>query len=493
MEADWNKGTKSIWNETIEFPLRKPLPGNCSVECAVIGGGMAGILTAYVLKKQGIDVIVLEADQIASGQTKNTTAKITSQHGMIYDRLIKKAGAYRAKLYAIANEAAIDAYEEIVNEEKIECHIERLPSYLYTLDKRKEKSLEREAKAASSLGIQAHFIKQSGLPFGIAGGVCFENQAQFHPLEFIKSLSEKVTVYEKTRVLGVKNHVIHTDKGDVSARHIIFATHFPLINIPGLYFMRMHQERSYCLGLTGTQKLNGMYYSVDKDGLSLRWFEDTLLLGGGSHRTGKNSIGGEYRRLKAAAKKLWPDCQIKAQWSAQDCMSSDGIPYIGGYSILRPYWHVATGFHKWGMTSSMIAAMIIKDRICGLESPYKDLFTPQRFLVRAALKNQLTDMVESVKGLTKGAFHLPLKKEDLKPGHGGIIRNGLKPYACYKDEAGALHKLSARCPHLGCQLEWNPTEKSWDCPCHGSRFDCDGSLIDNPAKERLLQAKDSGS
>lgn len=483
MEHKFKEKNKSIWSMTTHLPPRDPLPGNLTVEAAVIGAGMAGILTAYLLQKQGVDVVVLEADQVASGQTKNTTAKITSQHGIIYHDLIKKLGKQKAAAYALANEAAVRAYGEIVAEEKIECDFERLPSYLYTTQPSMTAKLEQEAKAASALGIPAHFTQIHGLPFETVGAVCFEGQAQFHPLAFIKHLSQKVTVYEGTRVLKVKKHMIFTDRGTVNAGHVIFASHYPFLNLPGMFFARQHQDRSYVLCLDHPDKLDGMFYSVDKDGLSLRWIPGALLLGGSSHRTGKNTAGGEYQRLKKAAKQYYPDSRIIARWSAQDCMPHDDIPFIGRYSVFRPYWYVATGFKKWGMTSSMLSAMIIRDLICGLESPYAKLFCPQRFHIRASLPSLLADLGESMVSLTKGAFHLPLRAVDLKEGHGGIIRIGLKRYACYKDEKGILHKTSARCPHLGCELKWNPAERTWDCPCHGSRFDYDGNLIDNPAQK----------
>lgn len=481
MESLWNEKTESVWSKTEEFPAREPLPGDLTVKAAVIGAGMAGILTAYLLKKQGVNVIVLEAGQIAGGQTKNTTAKITSQHGMFYQKLIKNTGLQRARLYAEANESAIAAYENLINGENIECGFERLPSYLYTVFPGRKRELEQEAAAAASLGIRASFVQIPKLPFETAGAVCFENQAQFHPLKFLKALSEKVTIYEKTKVLRVKGHQLYTDRGTVTAEYIIFATHYPFPKIPGFYFARMHQERSYVLGLSGSKKLPSMFYSADDGGLSLRWDGDTLLLGGGAHRTGKARPGGEYQHLNLAAKTYYPGCEITAHWSAQDCMPHDEMPFIGTYSIFRPFWLVATGFKKWGMTSSMLAAMIIRDRICGFENPYEILFRPQRFCFRASAKNLLTDLKISATGLVKGAFHLPFKERQLRKGQAGIIRSGLHRVACYRDESGALHKISAKCPHLGCELTWNPAEKSWDCPCHGSRFDCDGNLIDNPS------------
>lgn len=474
--------TKSLWSRTTDISPREPLSGDITVKAAVIGAGMAGILTAYLLKKQGIQAVVLEADRIAGGQTKNTTAKITSQHGVIYQKLLKELGEHGARLYARANESAINAYGEIIEKENISCHFERLPACLYSTEKERIPQLKREAKAAAFLGISACFTELNDLPFETAGAVCFENQAQFHPLEFVKALSDNLTVYEKTRVLRVKKHEIYTDRGTVTAEHIVFASHYPFINFPGFYFTRLHQERSYVLGLSGSEKLHGMYYSADDDGLSLRWDKNTLLLGGGSHRTGKSRPDTGYEPLLKAAGKYYPDCKIIARWSAQDCMSHDEIPFIGQYSAFRPYWHVATGFKKWGMTSSMISAMIIKDRICGFENPYESLFHSQRFLFRASIKNLLTDLGESTKGLIMGTFHLPLTERMLPAGQAGILRIGLRRYACFKDKTGTLHKISARCPHLGCELQWNPSEQTWDCPCHGSRFDYDGKLLDNPAQ-----------
>lgn len=449
---------KSIWSENTEIPERKTLQENIRVQTAVIGAGMAGILTAYFLKKAGTDVVVIEADRIAGGQTKNTTAKITSQHGMIYDRLIRQIGREKAEGYAMANEDAIKIYERIIKEEKIQCDFEKLPSYLYSAEEARKTELEREAEAARKLGIEAYFVKGeeiTELPFQTAGAVRFENQAQFHPLAFIRHLAKEIEIFENTKVLTVKKHVIATDRGNITAENIVFATHYPFLNVPGLYFLRQHQERSYVLMLEGLEKLSGMYYGIDKKGLSFRSVGNTLLLGGGAHRTGKNqekaTCTGEetgYSYLRKMAQKYYPDREEMAYWSAQDCMPHDGIPFIGRYSLIRPYWYVATGFHKWGMTSAMISAVIISGKICGKDNPYEKVFLPQRFFFRASVKNLTADIGESIAGLSKGLFS---KKE-------------------------------RRCPHMGCRLEWNPQEESWDCPCHGSRFNSKGKLIDNPAQ-----------
>lgn len=478
--------TESVWTKSTLIPERKSLSGNIETEVAVIGAGMTGILTAYFLKKAGKKVIVLEADRIGSGQTQNTTAKITSQHGGIYSRLTRDYGVEQARLYAKANEAAIAAYERIIEKNHIECHFERLPSYLYsTSDK---KALEDEAKLAASFGISAYYTEESELPFAIAGAVCFENQAQFHPLEFIKELSKDIKVCEQTKVLSVKGHCIDTSEGKVIAKYIVFATHYPIINIPGFYFVRQHQERSYVLAISNVKNLYGMYYSIDRGGLSFRMEENVLLIGGGGHRTGQEAVPGEegYEFLRNAADKYYPEHKELAHWSAQDCMSHDNLPFIGRYSMFRPYWYVATGFKKWGMTDAMLSAMILSDHICGADNPYEKLFTPKRLHLKAGLGGLLKDIGVSAKSLAKGAFHLPFQGvSSVKPGQGKIVRIGLRRYGCYKEETGKIHKISVRCPHMGCELTWNQEERTWDCPCHGSRFDVAGNLIDEPAQTSL--------
>ncbi|MBP3460528.1 MAG: FAD-dependent oxidoreductase [Lachnospiraceae bacterium] len=473
---------KSVWEEAVEIGERKSLEGNLDVDVAVIGAGMAGILTAFALKCQGKNVVVLEADRIGSGQTGKTTAKITAQHGLIYHKMIRRYGVEKASVYARANRVAIDAFEWIVKERKIDCHFKRVPAYLYsTTDDRK---LKKEAEAAEVLGIRAFFTRETELPFEVKGAVCFQDQAQFHPLLFVKEIAKELTIYEKTKVLSVRGHKIETEGGTVTAEHIVFATHYPITNLPGFYFLRQHQERSYVLAVSGVKRPEGIYYGIDKKGISFRSTEEALLLGGGGHRTGENKKGGAYEELVKAAEQYFPQYEEKARWSAQDCMPHDGIPFIGKYSVFRPYWYVATGFQKWGMTSSMLSAIIICDRICGRDNPYERLFKPQRFHFFASLELLLKDVGKSVKGLAKGFFHLPFKTLDSLPkGHGGIIRIGFRRFACYKDEHGNVHRILARCPHMGCELEWNPDELSWDCPCHGSRYDVDGKLLDCPAQK----------
>lgn len=452
MESLWRKQTE-IWD--------KELSGNYSEDngnywdAIVVGAGLAGLLIAYYLQEEGKKVLVLEAKTIASGQTERTTAKITSQHGLKYSTLLKKVGRKRAELYAQANEAAIEEFECLITKKGIACQFERVPAYLYTLQE--PQVLEEEAKAAASLGIEAFFTKETELPFAVKGAVCFCHQAQFSPLEFIKSIASELEILEHTMVTAIQGHKVITEDNIFMADQIVVATHYPFRNVPGFYFFRQHQERSYVLTLAGCGRIRGMYYGIDKDGLSFRQAGEFLLLGGGGHRTGQNECGGSYYFLEKAAKRYFPESREETRWSAQDCMPHDGIPFIGRYSVFTPHLYVATGFQKWGMSSSMVAAMILRDKLCGRRNPYARVFSPQRINFRAGMKNLLVDIGVSVKGLFNG-----------------------------------LRRSSIRCSHMGCELKWNSDEQSWDCPCHGSRYNGEGKLLDNPAKHkiRIKQSED---
>lgn len=446
---------KSVWTEDTEIRRRESLPGDMEVPAVVIGAGLAGILTAYYLQQEGIRAVVLEADRIGSGQTKNTTAKITSQHNLIYSRLIRTFGRRMAEHYASANEAAIGEYERLIREKGIDCDFTRCPACLYS--QTSPEILKREAEAAASLGIRASFGTSCELPFPVAGVTRFENQARFHPLKFLAGMAEEVEVYEQTKVLKVEGRRVETAKGTVTAEHIVFVAHYPFINVPGYYFARMHQERSYVLALEGAERLEGMYLGIDRGALSFRSSGNLLLLGGGGHRTGvnpKDRIVAErgYGMLRNRARDIYPGCQEAARWSAQDCMTLDGLPYIGRFSRCRPGWYVATGFGKWGMTTAMASARILTALIRGQDCPEGDIFSPGRRFTAQAAKSLAVHGAYTVKGLVK---HL------LPSGNKEIIPN---------------------CPHMGCRLEWNPEEESYDCPCHGSRFDREGNLMDGPAQ-----------
>lgn len=469
-------------------------------DVAVIGGGLAGILIACRLQERGIKTVVLEASRVGSGQTKNTTAKITLQHNIIYNKISKSFSEEKARQYANANQRAIEEYRRIISERNIECGFEERPAFLYSTDAKDIQRLNLECAAANKLGINAKFTTETKLPFPVAGAIRFEGQAQFNPLEFLREISKNLEIFENSSAIKVEKNRIITARGSVSAKAIVLATHYPFINFPGLFFARMHQERSYVVALENAAELDGMYLGIDSDALSFRNYKNFLLLGGGGHRTGKNSSDGynaneklcgeKYAFLKNKATEFYPQSNQLMHWSAQDCMTLDGIPYIGRFSLSKPNLYVATGFGKWGMTSSMVASEIISDMITGVKNPYETVFSPQRFNPAASAKTFLNNSAQTVKSLSKTLFYSPDKKIDALPnGHGGIIKYKGKKMGAYKDENGEIYLVSVRCPHLGCQLEWNPDEKSWECPCHGSRFDYKGNLLNNPAQNNLKSKK----
>ena len=477
---------KSVWSESCKFRKREALNKDIKTDVLVIGAGIAGILTAYMLKQKGRDVVLIDAAEIASGNTKNTTAKITSQHDLIYSKLITEFGEEKARQYAKANELAIKKYKEIIEDKRIECDFEEKPAYVYSLNE--VDVLKEEAKVAKNLGIDAEFVQEVNLPFKIKGAVKFNNQAQFNPLKFLKGISNELVIYENTRALEIKENLVVTSGGNITAKNIVVATHYPIMDAPGYYFMKMHQERSYVLALENKSEVDGMYIDLNKEGYSFRTYNNLLLLGGISHRTGENEEGGSYDELRKVAKRLYPKAKEKYYWSAQDCMTIDGIPYIGRYSSETPNIYVATGFNKWGMTSSMVSAMIISDMILEKENDFSEIFSPKRFDLSLSINNIANDLIETAKNFIAQKVYIPSSEiEHIKNGHGGIIEYNGEKVGVYKNKEGKEFFVSTKCPHLGCQLSWNADELTWDCPCHGSRFDYKGRLIGSPATKDLVE------
>ncbi len=437
----------TLW-ENVEFEKRDRLYGTQVADCTVIGAGMAGLMTAFELQKRGFGVIVLEAGKICSGATARTTAKITAQHGVRYDRLINKHGLAAAKAYYESNTLGIDKYERLTRELGIDCEFSRVPAYIY--GKHSLYDIEKEAVAADKIGAMYKVTNKTALPFQVKGALKFENQAQFHPLKLAKALSENLLIYENTPVIDMEDGKVTTMLGEVRTHYIINTTHYPIINLPGLYFMRQHQERSYCVGVKTEQRLDGVYLGVDDD-KSFRNFSHGIIVGGESHRTGKNRKGGCLCRLREYAENCYPEGEIVCEWSNQDAMTHDGIPFIGRYSAFAPRMFVATGFNKWGMSLSSVASEIIPDLICGKKNEYEKLYTPSRVKLRAAFSSFAVDVGYSVKGLAEGVFSSKEK----------------------------------RCTHLGCRLEENKDEGTFECPCHGSQFDRSGHIIFSPAKKDI--------
>ena len=475
---------KSIWSESYKDSKNNQKLDIQETEVVVIGGGIAGLLTAYMLKENKINAVVLDRKKILSGNTINTTAKITIQHNIIYNKLIKEFGEENAKRYALANQLALDNYKEIISKNNIDCDFEIEDSYVYTLDS--PEKIEKEYEAAISLGIEAELVDSIELPFEISKALKFKNQANFNPIKFLNYIRKDLTIYEDTKVIEIKDNIVVTNKGEIKAKSIVVATHFPIINVPGYYFLRMHQEREYVIALKNAQILNGMYIDEKDGGYSFRRYQDYLILGGASGRTGSNEEGGSYDKLRDLAKKLYPDSIEEYHWSAQDCITSDGIPFIGLYSKEMPNVYVATGFNKWGMTSSMVSAIIISGLISGKEYDFNQIFSPSRFDMTASIKNLVKDGFETTYNFIAEKIRIPMETiENIKNGETGIVLYEGKKVGVYKDNDGEIHTVSTKCPHLGCELKWNADDLSWDCPCHGSRFDYKGNFLDSPSIKEL--------
>lgn len=479
---------KSIWQKDTRIESKEELEGTHHCDVVIIGAGMAGLLCAYQLSNENKKVIVVEANTVGSGQSGKTTAKITFQHGYIYHKLMQTCGKEKAQQYLDANQKAIEQYAHMIEYHKIDCHFKYCSSFLYSMQGLEK--LINEQTALDLLGVKSTILNECELPLKIKGCLRLDHQAQFDPMKFMKALVKdaRFTIYEHTKIIDVKEHEVISEKGNVIAKDIVFTTHYPIIDFPGLYFMRMHQERSYVLALQNAQQLQNMYYCIDEEGFSFRSIDDLLLLGGGNHRCGENSVGGKYNKLNKIAKALYPQCQMITQWSAQDCMTLDQIPYIGHYCEHRHHWYVATGFNKWGMTTSMVAANIISDMIMNRENHHAEVFSPQRINIIASAASFWEQTKQSIKSISRSFLYIPDDVlDDLEKNHGGVITVDHQKVGVYKNNQGQCFIVDVRCPHLGCQLEWNPDELSWDCPCHGSRFNYDGELIDNPALENLYE------
>lgn len=430
---------ESIWVKGAGRKEFEALSGNIKTDVLIVGGGITGILCAHRLTEAGVDCVLVEADRIFNNVSGNTTAKITLQHGLIYDKIIKKYGLSLSAMYLKAQHEALKAFFELC--QKADCDFKVRDAYVYSIDT--PAHIEREVAAYNKLCVKAEFCEKTELPIKISGAVRLKNQAQFNPLKFGEHLAKGIRLYENTKVLELLPGGAITNRGKILAEKIIIATHFPILNKHGGYFLKLYQHRSYVLALKNAEAPHGMYVDENIKGLSFREYNGLLLLGGGSHRTGKK--GGNWQELKSFADKYYPENREVTRWATQDCMTLDSIPYIGQYSKNTPNLYVATGFNKWGMTSSMAAAIILTDMITGKKNDFAEVFSPSRRIWHPQLA---VNMAESFIGIVTPTV--------------------------------------PRCPHLGCALKYNKAEHSWDCPCHGSRFSEAGKLIENPATDDKL-------
>ena len=428
----------SIWQQNVEMPRFPQLEEDIHTDVLVVGGGLAGLLCAWKLRSSGVDCVLVEQGRIMGGVSGRTTAKLTSQHGLIYGKLMKRFGAEKARMYWQVNEDALPGYKKLAQQAEIDLKLEN--NYVYATGA--TQTLEAEMAACERLGIPALWRQDLHLPFPVTGAVCFPDQARFHPMKLAAHVAQNLRIYENTKAMEFLGNRVRTPRATVTAEKIIVATHFPMLNRHGSYFLKLYQQRSYVIALENASPIEGMYLDSRENGLSLRQAGPWLLLGGGGHRTGKKGPGWKLPEL--AARQYFPQARIVARWATQDCMTLDGMPYIGRYSKGTPNLYVATGFGKWGMSTAMAAATVLSDLIRDKDNPYAALFSPSRSIL-----------------------------------HRQLLCNGVET------TVNLLRPTVPRCPHLGCALKWNAGEHSWDCPCHGSRFGEDGKLRNGPATDDM--------
>ena len=491
----------SYWEEERKnHDLFEEIKEDKKVSVCIIGGGLTGLQTAYNLSDK-LDVVILEKDRICGSTSGKTTGKITSQHGVFYDYLINSQSKEFAKMYLEANEKAIQNIKDIIEKEEIECDLEKESSYVFTKQETKLDMIKNEQKAVDKLQKEkSDYVKEIELPTEISGAIEFKNQAQFHPLKYAYGLAKAIIkndgkIYENTKVTDIKRenekYVVYANKNKVIADYVVLATRYPIMNVPGYYFLKMYQSTSYAMVFDAKKKLfDGMYISYETPNVSFRTIRDgereLLLAVGYDYKTGTEELRDGYQRLEVIVRKMYPDAEVLYKWTAEDCISLDKIPYIGQYSSIMKNLYIATGFNKWGVTSSNVAANIITDKILQKENKYEEIFKSTRI---EPIKNrqEMGDMLkEANKSILLSRFKIPKEELDnIKIGEGKIIKIDNTKVGVYKSKTGEIFKVKPICTHLGCELYFNNIEKIWECPCHGSKFTYDGKSIEVPSNKDL--------
>ncbi|APH03295.1 FAD-dependent oxidoreductase [Bacillus weihaiensis] len=491
-----------FWRETSQIPSFPPLKIDTEVDVAIVGGGITGITTAYLLTKQGFKVAILEADKLVNGTTGHTTAKVTAQHGLIYDELIQHMGEQKAKLYYEANNDALTFIKQTANELTIKCDFSTEDAIMYAVSDEYEKKIHKEFEAYERLGIHSEFTENIALPIDIKGAIIMKNQGQFHPLHYLKALVDEIVkgggkIYENTTAIDIdettkKPTVITRDGHRVASQYTIACSHFPFFDGKGFYFSRLHAERSYILAVrTKLEFPGGMFYSADSPTRSLRYTpmggEKLVLVSGDGHKTGQGtSTHKHYKALEEFGEKVLGIEEVKYRWSAQDLYTLDKVPYVGPITSSKSNILVATGYRKWGMTNGTAAAILLSDIISNKENPIENLYSPSRFYADPSIKKFLSQNLDVAGHLIEGKLDIADKRvEDIGNDEGSVVIVNGKRAGCYKDKEGNMNLVDTTCTHLGCEVEWNSGDRSWDCPCHGSRFSVTGEVIEGPAKKPL--------
>jgi glycine/D-amino acid oxidase-like deaminating enzyme/nitrite reductase/ring-hydroxylating ferredoxin subunit len=501
------KFPRTYWRE-IELPAFKSLDQDIKVDVAIVGAGITGITAAYLLTKEGKKVAILEAGGVLNGTTGHTTAKLTAQHGLIYDEFINHFGKEKARLYYESMMTAVQFVENTVNEKDIKCDFSKQDAYVYATTDEYVDKLKIEWEAYKSLDIDGALKDSIPLNIPAKASLMMRNQAQYHPLKFLKALLDEAvqagcSVYENTVADDIVDDfsepkVITKNGQRVTAKHVIIASHFPFYDKPGLYFARMYADRSYAIGVKTKQEYpGGMYISADSPSRSIRYTpldngESLLIIGGENHKTGQGvDTLKHFEELQVFTEEVFDIKEYQYRWSAQDNVTLDKMPYIGPYTEERKNVLVATGYKKWGMATGILAGHILKDYIIGGTNRYAELYSPSRFHADPDLKEVISTNADVAKHLLKGKLEIVEKvPDDLQEGEGSVVMYRGKRAGAYKDKDGKLYIVDTTCTHLGCECEWNHAEKSWDCPCHGSRYSYAGDVIEGPTKKALELLKE---
>lgn len=498
-----NNTPRSYWLASSQLPTFPKLDKDIEVDVAIVGAGIAGITSAYLLVNAGLKVAVIEASRILNGTTGHTTAKITAQHGLIYDEFINHFGKSKARLYYEASTDALHFIRHTVEDLNISCDFHIDDAYIFATTEEGVRKLEKEASAYRTLKIDGTLVDT--IPFqelNVKKALVMKKQAQFHPLHYLKALVSIIAekggqLYEQTTAVNVETGPLPTvltrDGKRVKCTHVLACSHFPFYEGLGFYFTRLKAERSYVLCVKATKPYRGgMYINAESPTRSLRSVRidgsDYVLVGGESHKTGQGEeMMNHYKALEQFAKQLYgDDVEIAYRWSAQDLTTLDKLPYIGQLTTGNPNILIATGFRKWGMTNGTIAALLLADKVLGKNNRYEKLFSPSRFFIDPSLKNFFAENVDVAKHLLKGKLEIPKKSlKELAHGEGAVIDIKGERKGAYKDENGEIYIVDTTCTHIGCELVWNDGERTWDCPCHGSRFSYTGEVIEGPAEKPL--------
>jgi len=483
---------QSLWLDTappVDFPV---LTGDLRVDVAVLGGGIAGLSTALLLKRRGARVAVLEAARVGRGVTGCTTAKVSALQATVYSQIRGRHGADTAATYAEASLAGVERLGELAAEVAPDAELERRPAFTYAPGERERSSVEEEAEAAREAGLPVQLVDGPDVPYPVSGAVRLDDQLQLHPVRYVQGLAAAVAgdgshVFERTRARSVEEGApcrVRTAGGDVVAEHVVVATHYPILD-RGLFFARLEPTRSYCVAARlagGTPR--GMSISAGSTTRSVRSYRDLLIVGGEGHAAGSGDATPErFARLEAFAREHWDVRDVTHRWSAQDPTPYDHLPFVGPYRPGSARLWVTAGFMKWGLATATFAAMALADRIDGRESPWATAFSPTRLSVRSTPGGAKLG-VKFGADLVGDRLRPPqaLRTSTIRAGEARVVRDGLGgKKGVFRDDDGTLHAVSLRCTHMGCLVRFNAAERSWDCPCHGSRFDVDGSVLEGPA------------